>query len=133
MTINNLLRKYQHIFYYIGRVFALCFFGPYLIYSGNKNNNLLLLLLGFLLIIWVSIKLWIQIRHDDLYYENEDQNRLYKLYFIMRLIALFLVGPYLIYIGNKNNNNILVLLGVYIMIWDGTKIGIQMYYNDFSY
>jgi hypothetical protein len=133
MTINNLLKKYQNILYFMGRIFALCIFGPYLIYTGNKNENIILFISGILLIIWASIKLYLQIRHNNFYYENEDRNSLYNLYFIMRVIALFVVGPYLIFIGNKIKNNILVLLGGSIMIWDGAKIGIQLYYNDFSY
>lgn len=80
---------------------------------------------------WVSIKLWIQMRHGDLY--DKKRNRLYMLYFIIRVFALFVVGPYLLYVGSKENNNILLFLGGYIMVWDGVKIGVQMYYNDYSY
>jgi len=55
------------------------------------------------------------------------------LYLIGRLFALFIFGPYLIYVGNKTNDIILLSLGVLLMIWDGAKLGIQFYYNDFSY
>jgi hypothetical protein len=55
------------------------------------------------------------------------------LYFIGRIFALCIFGPYLIYIGRKIKNNILVFLGVLLIVWDGAKIGIQMFYNDFSY
>jgi hypothetical protein len=55
------------------------------------------------------------------------------LYFIGRIFALFIFGPYLIYIGNKMKNTILVLLGVLLIVWDGAKLGIQFYYNDFTY
>lgn len=55
------------------------------------------------------------------------------LYLLGRLFALFIFGPYLIYIGNNIKNNILILLGIALMIWDGVKLGIQVYYNDFSY
>jgi hypothetical protein len=132
MTVNDLLKQYQNTFYLSGRIFALCFFAPYIMYSGNKLKNHTMLLLGILLFLWVAIKLWIQVKHNDLR-GSETRNRLYKLYFIIRVFALFVVGPYLIYNGNKTNNNILVFLGIYIMIWDGVKIGVQMYYNDFTY
>ena len=130
-NINDLLKEYQNTFYLTGRLFAICFFGPYLIYTGNKIKNNTLLLLGVLLFLWVSMKLWIQVRHGDLY--DKKRNRLYMLYFIIRVFALFVVGPYLLYVGSKVNNNILVFLGGYIMVWDGVKIGVQMYYNDYSY
>lgn len=130
-NINDLLKEYQKTFYLTGRLFAICFFGPYLIYTGNKIKNNTLLLLGVLLFLWVSMKLWLQVRHGDLY--DKKRNRLYMLYFIIRVFALFLVGPYLLYVGSKANNNILLFLGGYIMVWDGVKIGVQMYYNDYSY
>ena len=57
----------------------------------------------------------------------------HMLYFIGRVFALCIFGPYLIYIGRKIKNNILVFLGVLLIVWDGAKIGIQMFYNDFSY
>jgi arginine exporter protein ArgO len=132
MTINELLNKYQNTFYLLGRIFALCFFAPYILYSANKLKNHTMLLLGILLFLWVAVKLWIQVIHNDLR-GSENQNKLYTLYFIIRVFALCIVGPYLIYNGNKTNNNILVFLGIYIMIWDGAKIGVQLYYNDFSY
>jgi hypothetical protein len=130
-NLNDLLKEYQNTFYLTGRLFAICFFGPYLIYAGNKIKNNTLLLLGVLLFLWVFIKLLIQVRHGDLY--DKKRSRLYILYFIIRVFALFIVGPYLIHVGSKANNNILVFLGVYIMVWDGVKIGVQMYYNDYSY
>ena len=130
-NINDLLKEYQNTFYLTGRLFAICFFGPYLIYTGNKIKNNTLLLLGVLLFLWVSMKLWIQVRHGDLY--DKKRNRLYMIYFIIRVFALFVVGPYLLYVGTKANNNILLFLGGYIMVWDGVKIGVQMYYNDYSY
>ena len=108
----------------------MCFFGPYLIYAGNKIKNNTLLLIGVLLFLWEFIKLLIQVIHGDLY--DKKRSRLY-LYFIMRVFALFVVGPYLIHVGKKANNNILVFLGVCTMVWDGAKIGVQMYYNDYSY
>jgi hypothetical protein len=55
------------------------------------------------------------------------------LYLIGRIFALFIFGPYLVYIGNKIKNTILILLGILLIIWDGAKLGVQMYYNDFSY
>jgi len=55
------------------------------------------------------------------------------LYLVGRLFALFIFGPYLIYIGHKIKNMILILLGIILIVWDGAKIGIQLYYNDFSY
>jgi hypothetical protein len=55
------------------------------------------------------------------------------LYFIGRIFALFIFGPYLVYIGNKIKNSILVYLGILLILWDGAKLGIQIYYNDFSY
>ncbi len=57
----------------------------------------------------------------------------YMLYFIGRVFALFVFGPYLIYIGRKIKNNILVFLGLLLIVWDGAKLGIQLYYDDFSY
>lgn len=130
-NVNDILKEYQSTFYFTGRLFALCVFGPYLIYTGNKIKNNTLLLLGVLLCLWVFVKLWIQVKHGDLY--DTKRNRLYMLYFIIRVFALFIVGPYLLYLGHKYNNNILLFLGGYIMVWDGVKIGVQMYYNDFSY
>jgi|688.fasta_scaffold715912_2 hypothetical protein len=55
------------------------------------------------------------------------------LYLIGRIFALFIFGPYLVYIGNKMKNSILVYLGILLILWDGAKLGIQIYYNDFSY
>lgn len=55
------------------------------------------------------------------------------LYLIGRIFALFIFGPYLVYVGNKTKNNILVYLGILLILWDGAKLGIQIYYNDFSY
>lgn len=55
------------------------------------------------------------------------------LYLIGRIFALFIFGPYLVYIGNKIKNRILMYLGMLLIIWDGAKLGIQIYYNDFSY
>jgi hypothetical protein len=133
--LNDLLKKNQTFFYILGRVFAICIFGPYLIHTGIKANNNVLVLLGSLLIIWVTSKLYIQLKHNDFYNdrENEKRSKLYHLYFIIRMLAVCAVGPYLIFMGNKIKNNILTFLGIYIMIWDGSKIGIQLYYNDFSY
>lgn len=133
--LNDLLKKNQTVFYILGRVFAICIFGPYLIYTGVTVKNNELVLLGSLMIIWVTSKLYIQIAHNDFYNdrENKKRSKLSKLYFIARVFALCIVGPYLVYLGNKIKNIILLSLGVCIMIWDGSKIGIQLYYNDFSY
>jgi hypothetical protein len=133
--LNDLLKKNQTFFYILGRVFAICIFGPYLIYTGITMQNNALVVLGALLIIWVISKLYIQLEHADFYNdrEHEKRSKLSKLYFIVRVFALCIVGPYLVYVGNKIKNIILLSLGVCIMIWDGSKIGIQLYYNDFSY
>lgn len=65
---------------------------------------------------------------------NDLLNRYqHMLYLVGRLFALFIFGPYLIYIGNKIKNTLLILLGILLIVWDGAKIGIQLYYNDFSY
>ena len=68
MTINDLLKKYQNILYFLGRVFALFIFGPYLIYIGNKIKNTILILLGMLLILWDGAKLVIQLYYNDFSY-----------------------------------------------------------------
>ena len=68
MTINDLLKKYQNILYFLGRVFALFIFGPYLIYIGNKIKNTILILLGMLLILWDGAKLVIQLYYKDFSY-----------------------------------------------------------------
>ena len=67
-NLNELLKKYQHIFYFIGRIFAVFIFGPYLIYIGDKIKNLILIILGIILIIWDGIKLAIQFYYDDFSY-----------------------------------------------------------------
>jgi hypothetical protein len=55
------------------------------------------------------------------------------LYLIGRIFALCVFGPYLVYTGNKTKNQLLILMGILLMLWDGAKLGIQLYYNDFSY
>ena len=56
-----------------------------------------------------------------------------KLYFLGRLFALFIFGPYLVYSGQKYKNKLLTILGVLLILWDGIKIFFQVYYKDFSY
>ena len=56
-----------------------------------------------------------------------------KLYFLGRLFALFIFGPYLIYAGKKYHDYLLTILGVLLILWDGIKIFFQVYYNDYSH
>lgn len=56
-----------------------------------------------------------------------------KLYFLGRLFALFIFGPYLVYCGRKYKDVSLIILGVLLILWDGIKIFFQVYYNDYSY
>jgi hypothetical protein len=56
-----------------------------------------------------------------------------KLYFLGRLFAFFIFGPYLIYVGKKYHDYLLTILGVLLILWDGIKIFFQVYYNDYSY
>ena len=56
-----------------------------------------------------------------------------NLYFLGRIFALFIFGPYLVYSGQKYNNKLLTILGVSLILWDGIKLFFQFYYNDFSY
>jgi hypothetical protein len=55
------------------------------------------------------------------------------LYYLGRLFAVLVFGPFLVYRGKKYRDNILILLGLLLILWDGTKLIIQAYYNDYSY
>ena len=55
------------------------------------------------------------------------------LYYLGRVLAVFIFGPFLIYKGNKYNDFYLTLLGILLMLWDGSKLIIQAYYDDYSY
>ena len=66
--MNTILKKYQPTLYLIGRIFALCVFGPYLVYIGNKTQNQLLIMMGILLMIWDGAKLCIQLYYNDFSY-----------------------------------------------------------------
>jgi len=67
-----------------------------------------------------------------------DLNELVKrhqpdLYFIGRLFAIFVFAPYLVYVGFKYRNSVLIVFGSLLFLWDGAKLGLQFYSNDFSY
>ena len=45
-----------------------------------------------------------------------------KYYQIMRIIATFIIAPFLIYKGYKLKENIILIIGVGLFVWDGLKI-----------
>jgi len=45
-----------------------------------------------------------------------------KYYQIMRIIATFIIAPFLIYKGYKLKQNIILIIGVGLFVWDGLKI-----------
>ena len=52
-----------------------------------------------------------------------------NLYYIGRLFAIFIIGPLLINRGYKYKDNILILLGICLIIWDGIKVYLQIREN----
>ena len=55
------------------------------------------------------------------------------LYYLGRILAVFIFGPFLLYKGRIYNDIYLTLFGVLLMLWDGSKLIIQAYYDDYSY
>jgi hypothetical protein len=55
------------------------------------------------------------------------------LYYLGRVLAVFVFGPFLIYKGTKYNDIYLTLFGILLILWDGSKLVIQAYYDDYSY
>lgn len=55
------------------------------------------------------------------------------LYYLGRLLAVFVFGPFLIYKGKQYNDYLITLFGILLMLWDGSKLIIQAFYNDYSY
>ena len=53
------------------------------------------------------------------------RNNLTTLYFIVRLLAIFVFGPLLIYKGIVYTDQLLVVLGVLLILWDGMKVTLQ--------
>lgn len=45
-----------------------------------------------------------------------------KYYKIIRYIATFFIGPLLIYKGLSDKDNIIILIGTGLILWDGMKI-----------
>ena len=64
-----------------------------------------------------------------------EKLKLYQnnLYFLGRIFALFIFGPYVVYSGQKYKDKLLTILGVSLILWDGIKLFFQFYYKDFSY
>jgi hypothetical protein len=63
------------------------------------------------------------------YYVHNFQK---MLYYLGRLFAIFIFGPLLVLFGKQYNNKILLWLGILLIIWDGAKLIVQHYFNDFS-
>ena len=51
------------------------------------------------------------------------------LYYLGRLTAVFIIGPILTYKGIYYEDNLLLLIGVLLIIWDGIKVGLQLAKN----
>jgi len=69
---------------------------------------------------------------------KENFNETLKLYqhlfyYLGRILAVFIFGPFLLYKGKKYNDIYLTLFGILLMLWDGSKLIIQAYYDDYSY
>ena len=45
-----------------------------------------------------------------------------KYYKLARIFAVFVISPYLIYKGYKMKENLILLIGLLILIWDGLKV-----------
>ena len=45
-----------------------------------------------------------------------------KYYHIVRYIAVFIIGPLLLCKGNHYDDNILIIIGLGLIIWDGLKV-----------
>ena len=45
-----------------------------------------------------------------------------KYYKLVRILAVFIIGPLLIYKGNTYNDKILITIGVLLILWDGLKL-----------
>ena len=45
-----------------------------------------------------------------------------KYYKLARIFAVFVISPYLIYKGYKIKENLILLIGLLILIWDGLKV-----------
>lgn len=55
------------------------------------------------------------------------------LYYLGRLLAVLIFGPYLVYTGKIYKNMNLIMFGILLILWDGSKLVIQAYYDDYSY
>jgi len=51
------------------------------------------------------------------------------LYYLGRITAVFIIGPILVQKGYKYNDNLLILIGILLIIWDGIKVGLQIKKN----
>lgn len=49
------------------------------------------------------------------------------LYYLGRLTAVFIIGPILIYKALFYEDYILLTIGILLIIWDGIKVGLQLY------
>ena len=49
------------------------------------------------------------------------------LYYLGRLTAVFIIGPILIYKALLYDDNLLLTIGILLIIWDGIKVGLQLY------
>lgn len=49
------------------------------------------------------------------------------LYYLGRLTAVFIIGPLIIQRGLFYKDKILLGIGILLIIWDGIKVGLQLY------
>ena len=56
-------------------------------------------------------------------------NNCEALYYLGRLTAVFIIGPILTYKGLNYEDNLLTLIGILLIIWDGIKVGCQLCKN----
>ena len=55
-----------------------------------------------------------------------------RLYTIGRIIAVFVISPILIYKGSKNKDAFLLILGIFLILWDGIKLFFPNWYKLFK-
>ena len=56
-------------------------------------------------------------------------NNCEALYYLGRLTAVFIIGPILTYKGIYYEDNLLLLIGVLLILWDGIKVSCQLCKN----
>ena len=126
MTIEH--NCLQYYIYIIGRLLTAFVLGPLLIYLGTKYEDDFILIIGILAILWDIIKLIWSYRTDKTctIHLSKLQN---NLYLMGRLLAVFIVGPVLIYLGTKYDDAWLITLGSFFIAWDGIKLICPKWYT----